>query len=193
MRKLFVSFLIRKDSTKIVDTKIEKCLIYLDNGGVDLEDFDQHIVNKKLMYESLLNQHRNVSNQIGEIKGRNFELTEEDKREIEKLEKRLVEKKKVYIDQVKKEKVVTGPKKEEGVSLNFLPVFDKDIFDDVASAHELVHDEQHVTNVDSNCTLQLWFVCNVSAHSFPVTVECNTNHVSVCVQYRASAVSSGDV
>ena len=45
-------------------------------------------------------------------------------------EKRLVEKKKVYIDQVKKEKVVTGPKKEEGVSLNFLPVFDKDIFDD---------------------------------------------------------------
>ena len=42
--------------------------------------------NKKLLYESLLNQHRNVSNQIGEIKGRNFELTEEDKREIEKLE-----------------------------------------------------------------------------------------------------------
>ena len=32
--------------------------------------------NKKLLYESLLNQHRNVSNQIGEIKGRNFELTD---------------------------------------------------------------------------------------------------------------------
>ena len=45
-------------------------------------------------------------------------------------EKKLVEKKKVYIDQVKKEKVATGPKKDEGVSLNFLPVFDKDIFDD---------------------------------------------------------------
>jgi hypothetical protein len=47
--------------------------------------------NKKLMYESLLNQHRLVSNQIGEIKSRNFELTEEDKKEIQKLEKRLVE------------------------------------------------------------------------------------------------------
>jgi len=47
--------------------------------------------NKKLLYESLLNQHRNVSNQIGEIKGRNFELTEEDKKEIAKLEKRLIE------------------------------------------------------------------------------------------------------
>jgi len=44
--------------------------------------------NKKLMYESLLNQHRNISNQIGEIKSRNFELTVEDKN---KLERRLIE------------------------------------------------------------------------------------------------------
>jgi hypothetical protein len=47
--------------------------------------------NKKLMYESLLNQHRNISNQIGEIKARNFELTVEDKNEIAKLERRLIE------------------------------------------------------------------------------------------------------
>jgi hypothetical protein len=47
--------------------------------------------NKKLMYEHLLNQHRMVSNQIGEIKARNFELTEEDKKEISKLENRLIE------------------------------------------------------------------------------------------------------
>jgi hypothetical protein len=47
--------------------------------------------NKKMIYESLLNQHRTVSNQIGEIKARNFELTEDDKKEILKLEKRLIE------------------------------------------------------------------------------------------------------
>jgi hypothetical protein len=47
--------------------------------------------NKKIMYESLLNQHRIVSNQISEIKARNFELTEEDKNEIQKLERRLIE------------------------------------------------------------------------------------------------------
>ena len=47
--------------------------------------------NKKLMYESLLNQHRNISNQISEIKARNFELTVEDKNEIAKLERRLIE------------------------------------------------------------------------------------------------------
>jgi hypothetical protein len=46
---------------------------------------------KKMMYESLLNQHRLISNQIGEIKARNFELTEVDKKEIQNLEKRLVD------------------------------------------------------------------------------------------------------
>lgn len=46
---------------------------------------------KRLLYESLLNQHRTVSNQIGEIKARNFELTEQDKKEITKLETRLIE------------------------------------------------------------------------------------------------------
>lgn len=45
---------------------------------------------KKVMYESLLNQHRQVSNQISEIKARNFELTEQDKKEIQALELRLI-------------------------------------------------------------------------------------------------------
>jgi hypothetical protein len=38
-----------------------------------------------------LNQHRLISNQISEIKARNFELTEEDRNEITKLETRLIE------------------------------------------------------------------------------------------------------
>ncbi len=44
-----------------------------------------------MIYESLLNQHRNISNQISDIKARNFELTVEDKNEIAKLERRLIE------------------------------------------------------------------------------------------------------
>jgi hypothetical protein len=47
--------------------------------------------NKKMIYESLLNQHRTVSNQISEIKSKNFEPTEGDKKEIQKLERRLIE------------------------------------------------------------------------------------------------------
>ena len=46
---------------------------------------------KKIMYENLLNEHRMVSNKIGEIKAKNFELTVEDKNEIAKLERRLIE------------------------------------------------------------------------------------------------------
>lgn len=46
---------------------------------------------KKTIYESLLNQHRLVSNQISDIKAKNFEPSEEDKKEILKLEVRLIE------------------------------------------------------------------------------------------------------
>ena len=47
--------------------------------------------NKRLLYDSLSNQHRLITNQIGEIKAKNFELTEEDKKEVQKLEMRLIE------------------------------------------------------------------------------------------------------
>jgi len=45
-------------------------------------------------------------------------------------EKRKLEKKKVFIDQVRKEKPASKEKTGDGVLLSFLPVFDKDIFDD---------------------------------------------------------------
>lgn len=47
-------------------------------------------------------------------------------------EKKIIDKKKdkVYIDDIKKEKTTSKYKVSEGVWLSFLPVFDKDIFDD---------------------------------------------------------------
>ena len=45
-------------------------------------------------------------------------------------EKRKAEKKKVFIDQVQKEKAMPKTKEGSGMKLSFLPVFDKDIFDD---------------------------------------------------------------
>lgn len=47
-----ISFIISKKSIKTVDPKMETCLIFLDNGKDDLEEFIQHVVNKKLMYEN---------------------------------------------------------------------------------------------------------------------------------------------
>lgn len=47
-------------------------------------------------------------------------------------EKKIVEtkKEKIYIDDIKKEKLVSKHKVSEGVWVSFLPVFDKDVFDD---------------------------------------------------------------
>lgn len=45
-------------------------------------------------------------------------------------EKKIVEKKKIHIDNVQKEKAIVKKKTGEGVWLNFIPVFDKDVFDD---------------------------------------------------------------
>jgi len=45
-------------------------------------------------------------------------------------EKRKIEKQKVFIDQVQKEKATPKIKEGNGILLSFIPVFDKDIFDD---------------------------------------------------------------
>jgi len=45
-------------------------------------------------------------------------------------QKKVPEKKKVFIDQVRKEKAAVKAKEGEGMSLSFLPVFSKDVFDD---------------------------------------------------------------
>jgi len=45
-------------------------------------------------------------------------------------EKKIVPKKKIFIDDVKKEKIKKKVKTGDGVSLSFMPIFDKDVFDD---------------------------------------------------------------
>ncbi|MEO7764323.1 MAG: hypothetical protein ABIR78_08170, partial [Ferruginibacter sp.] len=45
-------------------------------------------------------------------------------------EKIKAEKKKVFIDNVQKEKAIPKVKEGNGIMLSFIPVFDKDIFDD---------------------------------------------------------------
>lgn len=45
-------------------------------------------------------------------------------------QKKIVPKKKIYVDDVRKEKSVSRKKVADGVFLNFVPVFDKDVFED---------------------------------------------------------------
>ena len=45
-------------------------------------------------------------------------------------QKKIVEKKKIHVDNVQKEKAISRKKTGNGVWLNFIPVFDKDVFED---------------------------------------------------------------
>ena len=47
-------------------------------------------MDKKLMYETMLNEHRRLSNQISEIKAENFEMNDEQKKRINELQTRQV-------------------------------------------------------------------------------------------------------
>jgi len=73
-------------------------------------------------------------------------------------EKRQAEKKKIFIDNVKREKVniKTKPGEENGVLLIFLPVFDKDIFDDDVVEKFKIH-LHNQTNTHFNFKYNLYF------------------------------------
>ena len=45
----------------------------------------------RLIYESLLNEHRKIQNEISDIKANSFELNPEEKRKVQELEKRQVQ------------------------------------------------------------------------------------------------------
>jgi uncharacterized protein YdcH (DUF465 family) len=45
----------------------------------------------RLIYESLLNEHRKIQNEISDIKANSFELNQEEKRKVQELEKRQVQ------------------------------------------------------------------------------------------------------
>ena len=46
-------------------------------------------MDKKELQGRLMNEHRMITNQISDIKANNFELTQENKKEIAELEKKL--------------------------------------------------------------------------------------------------------
>jgi hypothetical protein len=49
------------------------------------------MTNKQIIYETLLNEHRLITNQIADIKASNYDLSDEQKQEIQQLQKRQIE------------------------------------------------------------------------------------------------------
>jgi hypothetical protein len=46
---------------------------------------------KRILYESMLNEHTRIQNQISDIKAESYELNDQQKRDIQLLEKRQVQ------------------------------------------------------------------------------------------------------
>jgi hypothetical protein len=49
------------------------------------------MTDKRTIYESMLNEHRRIQNQIADIKANSFELNEEEKKKVKELETRQVQ------------------------------------------------------------------------------------------------------
>jgi hypothetical protein len=49
------------------------------------------MTDKRTIYESMLNEHRRVQNEIADIKANSFELNEEEKKKVKELETRQVQ------------------------------------------------------------------------------------------------------
>lgn len=49
------------------------------------------MANKQIIYETLLNEHRLITNQIADIKASNYDLSDEQKQQIQQLQKRQIE------------------------------------------------------------------------------------------------------
>ena len=46
------------------------------------------MASKQIIYESLLNEHRRVTNEISDIKANSYELNEEEKKKVKELQSR---------------------------------------------------------------------------------------------------------
>lgn len=49
------------------------------------------MTNKKLIYETLLNEHRIITNQIADIKASSYDLSVEEQKQVQELQKRQIE------------------------------------------------------------------------------------------------------
>lgn len=49
------------------------------------------MTNKKLIYETLLNEHRIITNQIADIKASSYDLSDDEQKQVQELQKRQIE------------------------------------------------------------------------------------------------------
>jgi ABC-type enterochelin transport system ATPase subunit len=93
-------------------------------------------------------------------------------------EKKIVvpKKEKIYIDNLKKEKVTEKNQMQSGLWLSFLPVFDKDIFDEATSSLDSLTEEE-ITNTIKNVSSQKEQITILIAHRLSTIMHADRIYV----------------
>ena len=60
-------------------------------------------------------------------------------------------------------------------------------------AGKLIYNEQNITNIYGNTSLQIGVKGYVTTHCFLVAVKSQTYHLSFCIQGRRARVTSGNI
>ncbi len=72
-------------------------------------------------------------------------------------------------------------------------LLDRHLIDQTGALAPLIDGEEDVANVDYDRTLEVGLELDITAHSFPVTVEGQTEYTTILVKDRATGVTACDV
>ena len=56
----------------------------------------------------------------------------------------------------------------------------------MSATTQFLEDEEHITNIQVDTTLQVIIEIDISTQRLPVAIKCTTDQLTVFVQYRAS-------
>ena len=72
-------------------------------------------------------------------------------------------------------------------------LLDRHLIDQTGARAPLIDGEEDVANVDYDCTLEVGLELDITAHSFPVPVEGQTEYTTILIEDRATGVTACDV
>ena len=61
------------------------------------------------------------------------------------------------------------------------------------ASSQFFEDEQYITDIQIDATLQVVIEIDVTTQRLPVTVESTSDQFTVCIQYRATGVTTGNI
>ena len=71
--------------------------------------------------------------------------------------------------------------------------YNRHLVDQVLCIRDLVHDEQHVTSIQIDTSLQVFLEINITGHSLGVSVKCGSDQLTVTIDHRRTGVTTCNI